>query len=138
MSLGRVNIVAGTKGGRGKYVDRWVPVCDPAMQAIRFAEKVIGHEPKLVPENQSLAQWLPRVSNGWTNVASPLGLGNLRDLRAAYACDRYAQLTGTQAPVIAGGRTAPRNVDREARQIIAQELGHNRIDVIAAYIGSAR
>ncbi len=136
--LGRVNIVAGTKGGRGKTVDRWVPVSDTAMQAIRFAETVIGNDSKLVPADQSLAQWLPRISKDWTNAVSLLGLGNLRDLRAAYACDRYVQLTGIQAPVVAGGRATPKSVDREARQAIAQELGHNRPEVIAAYIGSAR
>lgn len=136
--LDRVNIVAGTKGGRGKSVDRWVPVSDTAMQAIRFAEKVIGDDSKLVPNNQSLAQWLSKVSKDWTNTAAPHGLGNLRDLRAAYACDRYAQLTGVPAPVVAGRKAAPKSVDQEARQIIAQGLGHNRIDVIVAYIGSAR
>lgn len=138
VNFGRVNIVAGTKGGRGKSVDRWVPVSDTAIQAIRFAEKAIGNDSRLVPENQSLAQWLPKVSKTWTNAVSPLGLGSLRDLRAAYACHRYAQLTGTQAPVVVGKRAAPKSVDLEARRVIAQELGHNRTEVIVAYIGSAR
>ena len=54
-----------------------------------------------------------------------------------YACDRYAQLTGCPAPAVAGCRQANKAVDRSARQILSQELGHGRADVVAAYVGSA-
>ncbi|MBI3774834.1 MAG: integrase, partial [Gammaproteobacteria bacterium] len=57
------------------------------------------------------------------------------DLRAAYACERYEQITGHPAPVVAGERQANKHDDQTARQIIAQELGHGRIDVAAAYLG---
>ena len=66
------------------------------------------------------------------------GLKKIHDLRAAYACERYWQLTGSVAPVIAGRLFVDRSTDRAARQTIAQELGHARIDVVAAYIGGAR
>ncbi len=62
----------------------------------------------------------------------------VNDLRAAYACERYAELTGHPAPVVAGHRSATREEDRAARTVIAQELGHGRIDVLGAYVGSAR
>jgi hypothetical protein len=35
-----------------------------------------------------------------------------------------------------GGRIADPSVDAEARRIIARELGHDRIDVVAEYIGA--
>ncbi len=41
-------------------------------------------------------------------------------------------------PVIAGQRLANRPIDHHARAQIARELGHGRIDVTAAYIGSAK
>ena len=63
------------------------------------------------------------------------GLKGFHDLRAAYACERYQQLTGQPAPVN-GGRCADRTLDRKRAQQISHELGHNRIDVVAAYIGS--
>jgi predicted DNA-binding protein (UPF0251 family) len=68
-------------------------------------------------------------------VRQDYGLTKIHDLRAAYACERYRQLTGAAAPVVAGRQTVNRTIDRTARQTIAQELGHGRIDVVSAYIG---
>ncbi len=136
--LGRVNIIAGTKGGRGRSVDRWVPIPDPAKAAIDLAVKAAGEGSKLIPDHLSLAQWLSYVSKAWRAVANPLVLGTLRDLRAAYACDRYRQLTHAPAPAVAGVRTADKTLDRAARKTLSQELGHERIDVLAAYVGSSK
>ncbi len=36
------------------------------------------------------------------------------------------------------GEQCLKSVDREAREIIAQELGHRRTDVMASYISSCR
>ena len=135
-SFGRVNVVAGTKGGRGKSIDRWVPVSEQAKHVIRIAVATAAGHSKLVPADAALSQWLTRVSREWTQVAAPLGLGSLRELRAAYACDRYQQLTGRPAPAVAGTRVAEKSADRAARSVLSQELGHNRIDVLAAYVGS--
>ena len=58
------------------------------------------------------------------------------ELRAAYACERYEQITQCPAP-INGGKCCQvdRNLDSEARRQISYELGHGRIDVVATYIG---
>lgn len=136
--LGRVNITAGTKGGRGRTVDRWVPAGDHAARAVEAAMQAAGNANRLVPGDQTLAQWLSSVSQQWSTVVRPLGLGSLRDLRSAYACDRYAELAGAPAPVIAGERLADKDDDKAARRVLSQELGHNRVDVVAAYVGSAR
>jgi len=48
------------------------------------------------------------------------------------------EITGYPAPVITGQRQAPKTIDTQARLILSQMLGHNRIDVIAAYVGSAQ
>jgi hypothetical protein len=137
-TLGRVNITAGTKGGRGRFVDRWVPVSDHAKHAIDFAEKAAGGGSTLIPAGQSLAQWLTKVSKEWSSAAARVELGTLRDLRAAYACERYAQIARAPAPVIAGSRLVDKDIDQSARQVLSQELGHNRTDVVAAYVGSSR
>ena len=67
------------------------------------------------------------------------GLKGFHELRAAYACERYEQLTGFFAP-INGGRIhrEDRELDPHARQQISHELGHNRIYVVSAYIGGRR
>jgi hypothetical protein len=59
-------------------------------------------------------------------------------MRAAYACERYQQLTGVAAPIIAGERMVDKEDDKSARQVLAHELGHGRVDVISSYIGSSR
>ncbi len=67
------------------------------------------------------------------------GLKGFHELRAAYACARYEQLTRHPAP-INGGRCyqQDRHLDAQARTQIGYELGHGRIDVVAAYIGGRR
>jgi len=136
--LGRINVTEGTKGGRGKSVDRWVPAKDAAISALEHAIRAANGADKLIPPQATFGQWGTAVSKTWRNAAGPLDLGPLKDLRAAYACERYRELTGYEAPVVAGQRCAEKSVDRYARRQISQELGHNRIDVVAAYVGSAR
>jgi Integrase len=136
--LGRINVVAGTKGGRGRSVDRWVPATDAGRHAIQFAERAAEGNVNLVPADRNLAQWLTYVSKHWSRSANSLNGGSLRDLRAAYACDRYTELTKAPAPVIAGQLIANTAVDQAARQVLSQELGHRRTTVLVSYIGSSR
>ncbi|MCP4407497.1 MAG: integrase, partial [Gammaproteobacteria bacterium] len=64
----------------------------------------------------------------------------MHGLRHAYAQDRYAEMTGWAAPT-AGGPTskalsrAEKVVDREARLTISCELGHEREQITAVYLG---
>jgi hypothetical protein len=135
---GAVNITAGTKGGRGHHVDRWVPVSKSAMGCLIRAAKAQGQSRNLITLDLSWRQWNSKVHHVWAAVRDDYGLKKIHDLRAAYACDRYKQLTGSAAPVVAGGRIADRSTDRAARLTIAHELGHARVDVVSAYIGGAR
>jgi hypothetical protein len=133
-----VNVVRGCKGGRGKTVDRWVPISAPAREVLRRAELIQGHARNLTPPDQTFKQWHDHLSYVWERFTTPLGLGKPHDNRAAYACERYRQLTGVDAPIIAGRRIAARAADRAARETIARELGHSRTSIVAAYIGTAR
>jgi hypothetical protein len=135
---GAVNITAGTKGGRGHRVDRWVPVSGVAIGCLMRAAKAQGQDRNLIPTNLSWGQWYSHVHHIWAAVRDDYGLKKIHDLRAAYACERYRQLTGSAAPVIAGRLSADRSTDRAARQTIAQELGHARIEVVSTYIGGVR
>ncbi|MGI9293497.1 MAG: integrase domain-containing protein [Pseudomonadales bacterium] len=137
-SRGQINVIAGTKGGRGRSVDRWVPVSESGLRVVDSALQVAGSSGRLIPTNLSFAQWGSKVSHEWAAAAKLLGLGPIRDLRAAYACERYEQITGRAPPVVAGQRLIPKNADIQARRVLSEELGHNRIDVVAAYIGSGR
>ncbi|CEI19333.1 hypothetical protein PAMH19_4854 [Pseudomonas aeruginosa] len=63
-------------------------------------------------------------------------VNGVEPLRTTYACE---QITQHRAPI---NDSQPclvdRNLDREARRQLGYELGHGRIDVVAAYIGGAR
>lgn len=135
---GMVNITEGTKGGRGHVVDRWVPVLPVATAALQRATELQGDSRNLIPEGSSYAQWRDHAYHAWSRVSRDAELKGFHDLRAAYACERYEQLTGHPAPVVAGERTATKGEDLAAREIISAELGHGRIDVVSAYVGSAR
>jgi hypothetical protein len=135
---GAVNITAGTKGGRGHHVDRWVPVSTSAVGCLLRAAEAQGQSRNLIQTDLSWRQWNSKVHHVWAAVRDDYGLKKIHDLRAAYACERYKQLTGSAAPVVASRRIADRSTDRAARRTIAQELGHARIDVVSAYIGGAR
>lgn len=132
---GAINITAGTKGGRGHRVDRWVPVTPYTMQVLRRAADAQGKARNLIEPELSLKQWFSRLRHVWTSVRNDYGLKKFHDLRAAYACARYRELTGHAAPVVAGRRVADLNSDRQARLTIAQELGHGRDEVVKSYCG---
>jgi len=137
-ALGRINVTEGTKGGRGHSVDRWVPVTDRAKQSLETATRTNENTGNLIPTNQRFIEWRNHAVATWQVVSSAHDLSGFHDLRAAYACERYQQLTGRPAPVVAGHRRTTSKSDQATRQTIAQELGHGRIDVIAAYIGSSK
>lgn len=132
-----VNITDGTKGGRGHVVDRWVPVSPVATEALQRAAQLQGDGRNLIPEGSSYAQWRDHAYHAWSKVAHDAELKGFHDLRAAYACERYEQITGQPAPVV-GERIADKESDIAVREIISAELGHGRVDVISAYVGSAR
>ena len=142
-----IDVERGTKGGRGKStvtspsrVQRLVPVSDTAMNALETAATLQQqqHKDNLVPKNQRLPDFLSSVRHYSGAVLKKHGLKNRHDLRAAYACERYRQITHNDAAVIAGKRKCPKSLDRKAREVVAQELGHHRTDVLASYLGSAR
>lgn len=134
-TLGQINIVDGTKGGR--RADRWVPVSLKQLTILKEAKQVAGKYKNLVGKTGSFKRWQNRFSAEYRNSGAGEQLGKFHDLRAAYACERYQQLTGKPAPVITGGRTASYQADQSARAILSLELGHHRIDVLNSYIGSA-
>lgn len=132
-TTGQVTISAGTKGGR----TRTVPITDAGQLAtLGRAAAAQGAARSLVPPEQRWAQWRYGGLRDVREALQAAGVSRIHELRAAYAADRYHQITDHAIPLL-GGR-APRNVDRAARMQIAQELGHGRIDVISAYIGGAQ
>ncbi|SEA76487.1 MAG: integrase domain-containing protein [Candidatus Thiothrix putei] len=133
---GAINVTEGTKGGRGHEVDRWVPVSQTGLQTL---ERAIAASPEgsrnLLATHEIYISFVHGELNKAREHLKEAGIGKYHELRAAYACERYEQLTGHLAPVLGDGMSASRESDREAREILTEELGHGRIDVVSAYIG---
>ncbi|MCV4275470.1 integrase domain-containing protein [Pseudomonas capsici] len=136
--LGRINIQDGTKGGRtGASAPRWIAVDDHIRDALGFAWRASPTGSRnLIAPNESYLNLLQERIRPTRDILHAHNLKGVHELRAAYACERYEQITQHRAP-INGGRCCQldRNLDREARRQISYELGHGRIDVLAAYIG---
>jgi len=136
--LGRINIQDGTKGGRaGASAPRWIAVNQHVQDALGFARQVSPASSRnLIAPDESYLNVLQEIIRPARDVLHAHRLKGFHELRAAYACERYEQITLHRAPII-GGQCCQLNqhLDREARRQISYELGHGRIDVVGAYIG---
>ena len=136
--LGCINIQDGTKGGRsGASAPRWIAANAEVKAALHVARQVspIGSR-NLLARDERYAEFLQQTLCPARKTLHEQGLKGFHELRAAYACERYEQLTGHAAPVNGGQcYRIDRNLDKQARQQISLELGHNRINVVSAYIG---
>lgn len=139
--LGRINIQDGTKGGRGgASAPRWIAVDERVLGALGFARQVSpAGSRNLIAPNESYLDVLQKLVRPARDILHAHNLKGFHELRAAYACERYEQITQHRAP-INGGQCCQldEHLDREVRRQISYELGHGRIDVVAAYIGGRK
>ncbi|MBU2919064.1 integrase domain-containing protein [Psychrosphaera sp. F3M07] len=134
-TLGKINIVDGTKGGR--TADRWVNLSKRQIGMLKQTKHAAGKFKNLVGKTGNFKQWQNQFAAEYRNSGARKILGKFHDLRAAFACERYQELTGKPAPVITGQRTASYEADLKAREQLATFLGHNRISVVNSYIGTS-
>lgn len=131
---GQVNIQDGTKGGRD--ADRWVPVSESGRAVL---DRALAARPEgsrnLLDRSESWARFRDSELKAGRKRLREAGIRGYHDARAAYACDRYEQLTGHEAPAVSGERPVDRVADLKAREQISHELGHGRVDVVASYVG---
>lgn len=137
---GTIDVREGTKGGRGRRIERRVPVDEDGLAVLAAARHFASPGTlRLIPEAWSYTRWFDYAHRVYPHDAREAGLSTkFRDLRAAYACIRYEELAGSPAPVVVGRRLATRPDDAAARVIVAQELGHGRSSVTNAYCGGVR
>lgn len=136
--LGRINIQDGTKGGRGgARAPRWINVDEHIRAALRYAEQIAPNGSRnLLAHNESYLDFQRSVVRPAREILHGQNLKGFHEMRAAYACERYMQITNYKAPINGGNCswTDP-DLDQVARLQISHELGHGRIDVVSAYIG---
>jgi len=120
-----------TKGGKA----REVPVRTSAQRQVLDRAHCLAGRGSLIPPDKSYRQQLRIYERHTANA----GLSRLHGLRHAYAQSRYEELTGWKSPAAGGPKVdalSPdlRALDRQARLTISQELGHERIQILATYI----
>jgi len=120
------------KGGRV----REVPIRTAEQRALLAQVHAFAGKGSLIPPERTYIQQR-RV---YERHAARAGLSKLHGLRHAYAQSRYRELTGFDAPA-AGGPTSrqltpeQQALDHQARQTISRELGHEREQITAVYLG---
>ena len=121
-----------TKGGR----PRLVPIRTGAQRAALARAHEVAGKGSLIPASLSYVDQLRR----YEGQVAAAGLSKLHGLRHAYAQARYLELTGRSAPA-AGGKVSKdltpeeKQADLLARLQISQELGHEREQITAVYLG---
>lgn len=121
-----------TKGGKA----REVPVRNEIQRALLKEVRQFAGKGAMIPQNKNYVQQL-KTYERCTRAA---GLDKNHGLRHAYAQQRYKELTGWECPAQGGPRRTEmpqtnRERDFEVRQLISRELGHERVTVVAVYIG---
>lgn len=120
------------KGGR----KRDIPIRNELQRSVLDEVKAFTKGKSLIPANLSYVQ----QKNRYEDHTAKAGLCKMHGLRHAFAQLRYLELTGLHAPA-AGGKTSKqltveeKALDKEARLIISAELGHEREQITAAYLG---
>ena len=121
-----------TKGGK----ERDIPIGTDGQRALLNEAKEFAGAGSLIPAEMSYRDQL----NRFKAQTARAGIDRVHGLRHHYAQARYAELAGWKAPA-AGGPTSKqlnpeqKRIDREARLAISRELGHEREQITAVYLG---
>ena len=143
LSNQEILITEGTKGGR----PRKVPI--QKTQQIEVLEKAacLQQGQSMIPPDQTYKEFRDKAYQAMGDL--PV---NFHGERHHYAQARYLEITGADCPIRSGikkGKVfytrmaiklsisidAAKKLDKEARKIISQELGHSRTNITNAYLG---
>ncbi len=121
-----------TKGGK----ERDIPIGTATQRALLQQAGELAGIGSLIPADMSYRDQL----NRFKLQTAQAGIDRVHGLRHHYAQARYSALTGWKAPA-AGGPTSKqlspeqKSIDRHARLMISRELGHERDQIAAVYLG---
>lgn len=121
-----------TKGGK----ERTINIKTPGQREILNQAHKLAGKGSLIPSNRSYVQQL-KIYEGQTAKA---GFSKLHGLRHKFAQDMYLEMTGRKPPVLGGKISKELNLiekklDKEVRIFISKQLGHEREQITAIYLG---
>jgi hypothetical protein len=142
---GYITTDAGTKGGQERDI---TPTdIERAEAALERASALQGDHHSMIPADMTYKEFAAAAYDSIRETDY-----GFHENRHEYACERYEQITGHEAPVnhdsdkpflesLAEARGVSideaREIDREARLEVAEDLGHHRVDVTNSYLGSS-
>lgn len=121
-----------TKGGRA----REIPIRTEAQRELLVRARALAGKGSLIPaEKNYKAQ-----KNRYEGQCIRAGLCKMHGLRHAYAQRRFEEIAGFPAPLAGGPNRVDltndqRALDKKARAVVSNELGHNREQVTVTYLG---
>jgi hypothetical protein len=121
-----------TKGSK----ERAIPIRNLFQRQLLDEAKAFAGKGSLIPAELTYIQQRRRFEH----QCKKAGIDHVHGLRHHWAQDLYLLLTGWECPA-RGGKTsrqltkAEKKIDREARLTISRELGHEREQVVAIYLG---
>ncbi|MBL3556345.1 MULTISPECIES: integrase domain-containing protein [Marinobacter] len=115
---GYITVQYGTKGGRARKVK--ISSEDEQLAVLVRGSAAQGDHFSLVPAEQSWKEFRDSEIHQTRTALKKAGIARIHDLRAGYACIRYKQLTGYEAPILGGH--APSAVDSDDLPPITKPL----------------
>jgi len=142
----KVNVFKADKGTHLEMQGSWckngrprdIPITTSEQRALVNELKSKYGNNSLIPPDKSYKQQMTT----YKNVVPKAGLGGTaHGLRHNYAQQRYKEITSKDCPVCGGKHQRDmtkeeREIDREARLTISEEMGHGREQILSTYIGS--
>ena len=121
-----------TKGGRA----REIPIRTDEQRQVLAEANLLAGNGSLIPADTTYVQQLKR----YEDQCAKAGIHHAHGHRHHYAQDRYQTLTGRAAPAAGGPRSrdltpSQKETDCKARLTISRELGHDREQITAIYLG---
>lgn len=121
-----------TKGGR----PREIPIVEAHQRELLIHISHVVGTGSLIPDHLMFKHQLGR----YVNAVAKADLNNLHGLRHGYAQRRYQFLAGWPSPAAGGPKhneltQIEREIDERVRLHVSRELGHNRIEITAVYLG---
>jgi len=121
-----------TKGGKA----REIPIRNTDQRSVLKKAHALAKKGSMIPPDKKYVAQLHRYE-GMTKAA---GLSKMHGLRHAYAQARYQELTGQACPACGGKKSrelskGEKQKDQKARLLISKELGHEREEITAVYLG---
>jgi len=125
-----------TKGGR----PRDIPIRNDAQRELLERVRKLAGNGSLIPKGRSYVVQTNLYERETRSAGISGGDRKAHGLRHGYAQTRYLELTGWKSPHAGGprrGELTPqqREMDKTARLMISQEMGHGREEVTAIYLG---